>query len=122
MPRVLSHQDTATLGRLLRCDPAELCHDALPAPKPWRRKKRAGGAAAAIATVAEMEVEAAAGPGAWNEEFVLEKARWRLPEGMLRHQGDADPAGLRILRVRPATFAGGGGPPRSTDGNPRYEP
>ena len=100
MPRVLSHQDTAALGRLLRCDPAELCHDALPAPKPWRRKKRAGGGGAAMATVAEMEVEAAAGPGAWNEEFVLEKARWRLPEGMVRHEGDADPAGLRILRVR----------------------
>ena len=53
-----------------------------------------------MATVAEMEVEAAAGPGAWNEEFVLEKARWRLPEGMVRHEGDADPASLRILRGR----------------------
>ena len=47
-----------------------------------------------------MEVEAAAGPGAWNEEFVLEKTRWRLPEGMVRHEGDADPGNLRILRVR----------------------
>ena len=53
-----------------------------------------------MATVAEMEVEAAAGPGAWHEEFVLEKARWRLPEGMVRHEGDADPEALRILRVR----------------------
>ena len=53
-----------------------------------------------MATVAGMEVEAAAGPGAWNEEFVMEKARWRLPEGMVRHEGDADPEALRILRVR----------------------
>ena len=53
-----------------------------------------------MATVAGMEVEAAAGPGAWNEEFVMEKARWRVPEGMVRHEGDADPEALRILRVR----------------------
>ena len=77
MPRVLSHQDTETLGSLLGCDPAELRHDTLPPPKPWKRRKRTDGGA--MATVAEMEVEAAAGAGAWNEEFVLEKARWRLP-------------------------------------------
>ena len=99
MPRVLSHQDTETLAKLLGCDPAELRHHALPAPKPWKRKKRPGGGGA-MATVAEMEVEAAAGPGAWNEEFVMEKARWRLPEGMVRHEGDAEPEALRILRVR----------------------
>ena len=69
-------------------------------PSPGGARSAPGEAAAAMATVAEMEVEAAAGPGAWNEEFVLEKARWRLPEGMVRHEGDADPAGLRILRVR----------------------
>ena len=100
MPRVLSHQDTETLAKLLGCDPAELRHHALPAPKPWKRKKPAGGGGGAMATVAEMEVEAAAGPGAWNEEFVMEKARWRLPEGMVRHEGDAEPEALRILRVR----------------------
>ena len=100
MPRVLSHQDTETLGKLLGCDPAALRHHALPAPKPWKRKKRPGGGATAMATVAEVEVEAAAGPGAWNEEFAMEKARWRLPEGMVRHEGDAEPEALRILRVR----------------------
>ena len=99
MPRVLSHQDTETLAKLLGCDPAELRHHTLPAPKPWKRTKRPGGGGA-MASVAEMEVEAAAGPGAWNEEFVMEKARWRLPEGMVRHEGDAEPEALRILRVR----------------------
>ena len=99
MPRVLSHQDTATLGKFLGCDPGELRHDTLPVPKPWKRRKRPGGGGSAMATVAEMEVEAAAGPGAWHEEFVMEKARWRLPEGMVRHEGDADPEALRILRV-----------------------
>ena len=101
MPRVLSFQDSETLGTLLGCEAAALRHDTLPAPKPWKAKKRRPpGAGAAMATVAEMEVEAAAGPGAWNDGFVLEKARWRLPEGMVRHEGDAEPESLRILRVR----------------------
>ena len=47
-----------------------------------------------------MEVEAAAGPGAWNDEFVMEKAHWRLPEAMVRHEGDATPEALRIIKVR----------------------
>jgi len=97
MPRVLSFQDSEALGELLDCDPAALRHDTLPAPKPWtgpKRRRTAG------ASVAEVEVEAAAGAGAWNEDFVHEKARWRLPEAMVRHEGDAAPEALRILRVR----------------------
>ena len=47
-----------------------------------------------------MEVEASAGPGALADEFVIEKARWFLPEGMIRYEGDASPDDLRILRVR----------------------
>ena len=97
MPRVLSFQDSETLGDLLDCDPASLRHDALPRPKPWtgpKRRRTAG------ASVREVEVEAAAGAGAWNDDFVHEKARWRLPEAMVRHEGDADPEALRILRVR----------------------
>ena len=47
-----------------------------------------------------MELEAAAGPGAWNDGFVLEKARWQLPDTMVRHEGDADPEALRIIKVR----------------------
>ena len=53
---------------------------------------------AGLATVPEMEVEAE--PGALNEEFAAETARWHLPEGMLRHEGDANPENLHILRVR----------------------
>ena len=98
MPRVLSFQDSETLGALLGCDPAELRHDALPAPRPW--KKKPGPGRPRTAPVAEVVVEAAAGPGAWNEDFVLERGRWRLPEAMVRHEGDATPEALRILRVR----------------------
>ena len=101
MPRVLSHQDSEALGKLLGCDPAEFRHEELPAPKPWKGKRRKplpGGAA--LATVSEVEVEASAGPGAFAEKFVQEKARWRLPDLMVRHEGHADPDALRILRVR----------------------
>ena len=97
MPRVLSFQDSEALGELLGCDPAELRHETLPAPKPWtgpKRRRTAG------ACVPEVEVEAAAGAGAWHEDFVHEKARWRLPEAMVRHEGDATPEALRILKVR----------------------
>jgi len=101
MPRVLSHQDSEALGKLLGSDPAEFRHDELPAPKPWTGKRRKTPAAApALATVMEVEVEASAGPGAFAEEFVQERARWRLPEVMVRHEGHADPDALRILRVR----------------------
>ena len=97
MPRVLSFQDSEALGELLECDPAALRHDALPPPKPWTGPKRRRTAGAAVA---EVEVEAAAGAGAWNEDFVHEKARWHLPEAMVRHEGDATPEALRILKVR----------------------
>ena len=102
MPRVLSFQDTETLGTLLGCDPAGLRHAELPAPKPWKKTGagKAGGNRPRTTAVAEMEVEAAAGPGAWNDGFVLEKARWQLPEAMIRHEGDAEPGALRIIKVR----------------------
>ena len=98
MPRVLNHQDSEALAKLLGCDPDELRHATLPPAKPWKRRRRKKNAG--MAAVSEVEVEAAAGPGAWNEEFVLEKGRWQLPEGMIRHEGDAEPDALRILRVR----------------------
>ena len=101
MPRALSHQDSEALGKLLGCDAGTLRHAELPHPKPWKRKRQTPPASGpALATVSEMEVEVSAGAGAFNEGFVFEKARWRLPEVMVRHEGDADPGALRILKVR----------------------
>ena len=97
MPRVLSWQDSESLGQLLACDPAELRHAEIPAPKPWTGPKRRHPRSA---PVREVEIEAAAGPGAWNEDFVLERGRWRLPEAMVRHECGASPESLRILKVR----------------------
>ena len=53
-----------------------------------------------LSSVPEMEVEASAGPAALADEFVIEKARWFLPEGIIRYEGDASPDDLRILRAR----------------------
>ena len=103
LPKVLNYPDSVTLGELLDCDPAELRHETVPKRKPAKRTRRippAGIPGVPLSAIPEMEVDAAAGPGALNEEFATEKARWYLPEGMVRHEADANPEGLRILRVR----------------------
>ena len=103
LPKVLNYPDSGTLGLLLDCDPAELRHDTVPKRKPANRTRRSppsGIPGTPLSAISEMEVEAAAGPGALNEEFAVEKARWYLPEGMIRHEADANPEGLRILRLR----------------------
>ena len=101
-PRALTFQDTEKLAGLLGCEAGELRHETVPPRKRWTRKRRKPSPASGpvMAGVPEMEVEAAAGPGALADEFVTEKGRWHLPEAMIRHEGGADPAALRILRVR----------------------
>ena len=101
-PRALAARDAQALAGLLGCEAGELRHRTVPPRKRWTRKPPSEPAAAApaMAGIPEMEVEAAAGPGALADEFVTEKGRWHLPEAMIRHEGGADPAALRILRVR----------------------
>ena len=99
MPKVLSFQDSARLGELLGRDPGEFRHAEKPPRKRWKRKPTQS-ARPAVSGVTEVDVAAAAGPGALADEYVVEKARWQLPEAMLRHEGDSNPASLRILRVR----------------------
>ena len=104
-PKVLSHQDAGMLALVLGCKPEALHH----AERPPRRK----GAGAEkrrpmsmdqgpvpLTPIPEVDVEASAGPGAIADEFVGEKARWFLPEGMIRYEGDAAPGAIRVLRVR----------------------
>ena len=103
-PRVLGFRDSERLAGLLGCDADELRHETLPKRKPWTRKKpppaRTPAPGKGLAAIPEMAVETSAGPGALNEEFSDEKARWYLPEGMVRYEGDASPESLCILRVR----------------------
>ena len=99
-PRALDARDTGKLAHLLGCEAEELRHRTVPRRKRWTRKPQPKPpvSAPSMAGVPEMEVEAAAGPGALNQEFAAEKARWQLPEAMSRYEGGADPAAL--CRVR----------------------
>ena len=101
VPRVLCHRDSEALGKLLDCDPATLRRTELPALRPWKRKRRRSAApGAGLATVPEAEIAAAAGAAAFEEAFIFEKARWQMPEVMVRHEACAEPEALLIVRVR----------------------
>ena len=104
-PKVLSHHDAAKLSDLLGCDPKELHHAERPPRRKGkgigkRRNRSMGKSLASLAGIPEVDVEASAGPGALADEFVTERGRWFLPEGMIRYEGDADPDAIRVLRVR----------------------
>ena len=101
VPRVLGYADAESLAKLLGCKSSELRHAQAPKRRPQKRRRhRAPPAGAPLVAIPEMAVEAAAGAGALHEEFAGEKARWYLPEGMIRHEGDAEPGNIRVLRAR----------------------
>ena len=100
-PKALGHADAETLAGLLGCKASDLRHAQAPRRRPQKRRRHtAPPPGAPLVAIPEMAVEAAAGAGALNEDFAAEKARWYLPEGMIRHEGDADPGSLRVLRAR----------------------
>ena len=104
-PKVLSHRDAETLAGVLECDAGDLRHVRRPPTRKGRgRKPRRDlaleGSSVPLAGIPEVEVEASAGPGALADEYVAEKARWFLPEGMIRYEGGATPGAIRVLRVR----------------------
>ena len=86
-PAALNYGDSEKLAGLLGCDAGELRPAEAPRRKPQKRKRRTPPAALP-------------GAGAAGEEYATEKARWYLPEGMIRHEGDAEPGNLRVLRAR----------------------
>ena len=104
-PKVLSRRDAEKLAEVLNCE-TRVLHQAERPPQRNRtgtRKRPStpqGGGPAPLTAIPEVEVEASAGPGALAEEFVAEKARWFLPEGMILYEGGASPAAMRVLRVR----------------------
>ena len=103
VPAVLSYSDSEKLAAVIGCDANELRHAEAPKRKPQKRRRRTVPTpvpGAPLAAIPEMAVEASAGPGAVGEEFTAETARWYLPEGMIRHESDADPGNIRVLRTR----------------------
>ncbi len=105
MPKVLSYQDAEKLSALLGCDAEELHHaERPPRQKRARARKRSRAemdlGPVPLSPVPEIDVEASRGHAAITGDFVAEKARWFLPEGMIRYEGDASPSNTRVLRVR----------------------
>ena len=101
-PKVLSHQDAEKLAVVLACEAEDLHHAERPRRRPRSGPARDGAAPAGSPELLTPvpEVEVSAGPGPLAEESVTEKARWFLPEGMIRHEGGAAPDAVRVLRVR----------------------
>ena len=103
-PRALTYPDAAKLAELLGCDAEALRHESVPKRRKSAPRRRRfvppEFPGAPLAGVPELDVAAAAGGGAFNAEAAVEKARWYLPEAMLRHEGGARPEDLRILRVQ----------------------
>ena len=104
-PKVLSHQDAETLAGVLGFK-AQARHHAEGPPRRKgagtrkRRRQTMEPGLVPLAGIPEVDVEASAGPGALADEFVAERARWFLPEGMIRYEGGAAPGAIRVLRVR----------------------
>ena len=104
-PKVLSHLDAVKLAEVLGCDAKDLRHAQRPPTRKGRGRKPRGvrapqASTVPLACIPEIEVDASAGPGALGDEDVAEKARWFLPEGMIRYEGGAAPDAIRVLRVR----------------------
>ena len=100
MPAVLAFQDTETLGRLLGCDPSELRHETRPARAPQPRTRRHPPRRSSLVAIPEITVNAGADADTIAEAYAApQSAPWRLPEPFLLYAGDADPAGVRILKA-----------------------
>ena len=96
-PRVLAEDDREALAEHLGCSPEEIKHGRPPngeerpqAPSPVPR---------GYSAVPEIDVRAAAGPGAWNDEVEQTKATWLLADPLIRHELQARPEDLRMITV-----------------------
>ncbi len=104
-PKVLSHRDAAALAEVLGCEADELHHLERPARRKRtstrpRRRVSAEKPVEPLVAVPELIVDAAAGPGAIAGEHIEERARWHLPEAMIRYEAGGDVKAVRVLRVR----------------------
>ena len=106
MPALLAFQDTETLGGLLGCDPSELRHETRPARARPPRTRRHSPRRSSLVAIPEITVNARADASTIAEAYAApESALWRLPEPFLLYEGDADPAGVRILKAEDDAMA-----------------
>ena len=85
----------------LGCSPEEIKHGRPPSgearPQPPSADPRA--VPMGYSAVPEIDVRAAAGPGAWNEEVEQTKATWLFADPLIRHEFQARPEDLRMITV-----------------------
>ena len=99
-PRILAEDDREALAEHLGCSPDLLRHDrgtrraARPSPPPNPYAAPEG-----YSVVPEIDVRAAAGAGAWNEESEEVKEAWLFADPLIRHEFRAKPGDLRMITV-----------------------
>ncbi len=103
-PRVLAEHDREALAVHLGCQPEELKHAQVPPrrprPKPLAPKPKAKRAAPrGYVAIPEIDVRAAAGSGAWNDESEQTKRMWLFADPLIRHEFRARPEDLRMITV-----------------------
>ena len=100
-PRVLAEDDREALAKHLGCSPEEIKHGQPPSGEARPQPPSAGPRAVPMgySAVPEIDVRAAAGPGAWNEEVEQTKATWLLADPLIRHEFRARPEDLRMITV-----------------------
>ena len=109
-PRVLSEHDRDALAAHLGCRSAELRHTTppprKPRTKPAPRKEEEvtqpsglAGPPEGYIAVPEIDVRAAAGPGAVNEGFEETREMWFFANPVIRHEFRARPADLRMIAI-----------------------
>ena len=109
-PRILAEHDREALAARLGCAPEELKHDRMPPrkprPKPAPRKEKEvmrlsapAGPPEGYMAVPEIDVRAAAGPGAFNEGFEETREMWFFADPVIRHEFRARPADLRMITI-----------------------
>ncbi len=104
-PRVLDQETRATLAACLGCRDEDLRHSVIPPRKPRSRKARGEDrgeyrpSREGFAAIAEIDVRASAGPGAFHEGIEEAKETWLFPDSIIRHEFRARPADLRMITI-----------------------
>ena len=100
-PRVLAEDDREALAEYLGCNSDLLRHDrsVRRGTPPGRPPSSPYAAPKGYSVVPEIDVRAAAGAGAWNEELEEIKEAWLFADPLIRHEFRAKPDDLRMITV-----------------------
>ncbi len=108
-PKVLPEEAREALAKHLAIDEFKLRHREVP-PRKQRSQDsardndvaaplRAGRVPEGFVGIAEIDVRASAGHGAFNEDIEETKMTWLFPEAVVRHEFRAPPKELRMITV-----------------------